>query len=210
MQRKRTLNAALPLVLAIGTIGIGLAHSAPVAGQDNADKKAKIENAMSAAPSSVSDEATILDNELDDAGKFVVLREGSNGWFCFPDLPGTPGNDPQCMDQTWLDWNYAFYAGEEPNVTAVGLEYMLQGGSEASNTDPFATEPAAGEAWMTAPPHVMIIMPGDIDQSVFSPDYHSGAPWIMYAGTPYEHIMMSMTEGVMDEMGAMAEATPSA
>ena len=43
---------------------------------------------------------------------------------------------------------------------------------------------------MISPPHVMLIMPGDLDQSVFSPDFESGAPWIMYAGTPYEHIMM--------------------
>lgn len=63
---------------------------------------------------------------------------------------------------------------------------------------------------MTAPPHIMIIMPGTIDQTVFSPDYHSGAPWIMYAGTPYEHIMMSVTDGVMKDMVAMAPATPSA
>ena len=46
---------------------------------------------MSAAPSTVSANATILDNEIDDAGKFVVLREGSNGWYCLPDAPGTPG-----------------------------------------------------------------------------------------------------------------------
>ena len=67
---------------------------------------------------------------------------------------------------------------------------MLQGGSDASNTDPFATEPAAGEEWMTSPPHIMILMPGDLDQTVFSTDPHSGGPWIMWAGTPYEHIMM--------------------
>ena len=98
-------NAERGLLLVVtGTIALGLARSAPVAGQDDADTEAKIENAMSAAPSSVSANATILDNELDDAGKFVVLREGSNGWYCFPDVLGTPGPDPQCLDQTWLDW----------------------------------------------------------------------------------------------------------
>ena len=49
----------------------------------------------------------------------------------------------------WLDWLYAFVAGEEPTVTVPGLAYMLQGGSDASNTDPFATEPAAGEEWVS-------------------------------------------------------------
>ena len=210
MLLKRTLKMVLLLVVGIATIAVGLTRSAPVAGQDDADTAAKIESAMSAAPSTVAANATILGNEMDDAGKFVVLREGNNGWYCQADAPGTPGPDPICFDQTFLDWIYAFVAGEEPNTQVVGLAYMLQGGSEASNTDPFATEPAAGEEWMVSPPHVMIIMPGDIDQSVFSPDFHTGAPWIMYAGTPYEHIMMPVVEGVMGEMGEMAAATPSA
>ena len=150
MLLKRTLNVALLLVLVTGTVAFGLARSA-VAGQDDADTAAKIANAMSAAPSTVAANATILDNELDDAGKFVVLREGSNGWYCLPDALGTPGPDPWCFDQTWLDWAYAFMAGEEPNTQVLGLAYMLQGGSDASNTDPFATEPAAGDEWMASP-----------------------------------------------------------
>ncbi len=200
MLPKRTLNVALLLVLLAATIALGLARSAPVAGQDagspvaGQDAAAKIENAMSAAPSSIAEAATILDNELDDAGKFVELREGSNGWYCFPDVPSTPGNDPACYDQTWLDWNYAYVANQEPTVTVPGLAYMLQGGSDASNTDPFATEPAAGEEWVTSPPHVMILLPGEIDLTVFSSDHDAGGPFVMWAGTPYEHIMMPVAE----------------
>jgi hypothetical protein len=197
MLRKSTRNVALLWVLVIGAIAVGLAHSAPVASQDDAE--AKIENAMSAAPAALAENATILDNELDADGKFVVLREGSNGWFCQPDAPGTPGPDPICLDQTWLDWVYAFVAGEEPNTTVAGLAYMLQGGSEASNTDPFATEPAAGDEWMSSPPHIMVIMPGEIDQTVFTTEHDSGEPWIMWAGTPYEHIMMPVAESEMAE-----------
>jgi hypothetical protein len=182
------------LVLGIGMLAGGLSRSAPVAGQDDPDAQAKIENAMSAGPSSISADATILDNAFADDGKFIVLREGSNGWYCFPDIPTSPGNDPQCMDQTWLDWNYAFYAGEEPNVTVPGLEYMLQGGSDASNTDPLATEPAVGEEWVSSPPHIMLVLPGKLDQTVFSTDHHSGLPYIMWAGTPYEHIMMPVAD----------------
>lgn len=206
MLLKRTLNVALLLVLVAGTVAFGLARSEPggiefghqiaaAASQDDADAEAKIEIAMSAAPSAISENATIFDNELDDAGTFVVLREGSNGWSCFPDAPGTPSNDPMCLDQTWVDWLYAFVAGEEPNTTVPGLAYMLQGGSDASNTDPLATEPAAGEDWVSSPPHVMLLLPGDLDQSVFSADHLSGEPYIMWAGTPYEHIMMPVAAG---------------
>jgi hypothetical protein len=195
MLRKRTVNAALLLVVAIGAVGFGLTRSAPVASQDDADVAAKIENAMSAAPSAISANATILDNALDDAGAFVVLREGSNDWSCFPDFPASPGNDPQCLDQTWLEWLYAFVAGDEPKVTVPGLAYMLQGGSDPSNTDPLATEPAAGEEWVSSLPHVMLLLPGELDQSVFSTDHHAGGPFIMWAGTPYEHIMMPVADG---------------
>jgi hypothetical protein len=194
MLTKRTLNVALLLALVAATIAVGLTRSAPAAGQDDADAKAKIENAMSAAPATIAEDATILDNELDAAGKFVVLRQGSNGWFCSPDTLGTPGNDPWCYDQAWLDWSYAFVAGEAPKPTVLGLAYMLQGGSDASNTDPFATEPAEGEEWMATPPHVMILQPGKIDQTVFTPDHRAGGPWIMWAGTPYEHLMMPVAE----------------
>lgn len=195
MLRKRNLQVGLMLALVMGTIAFGQASVAPVASQDDTDAAAKIENAMSAAPSNISETATILDNELDDDGDFVVLREGSNGWYCFPDIPGTPGNDPSCNDQTWLDWTYAFFAGEEPNVTVLGLAYMLQGGSDASNTDPLASEPAAGDDWVTSPPHIMILMPGELDPTIFSTDHDSGGAWIMWAGTPYEHIMMAVTDG---------------
>lgn len=57
---------------------------------------------------------------------------------------------------------------------------------------------------MTTPPHVMLLLPGDLDQSVFSTDPDSGEPWIMWAGTPYEHLMMPVAEA-----GEM-EATPTA
>jgi hypothetical protein len=195
MLRKSMVKVALLLVVGIGTIGVGLARSAPIASQDEPDAQANIENAMSAAPSSIAENATILDNALDEAGKFVVLREGSNGWSCFPDVPTTPGNDPMCADKTWLEWNYAYVAGEEPNTTVPGFAYMLQGGSDASNTDPLATEPAAGEEWVSSPPHIMVLMPGDLDQGAFSTDHASGEPYIMWAGTPYEHIMVPVAEG---------------
>jgi hypothetical protein len=195
MLPKRTLNVALLLVLAAGTVAFGLARSAPAAGQDDADAQAKIADAMRAAPSSISAQATILDYAMDAAGKFVVLREGGNGWSCFPDTPGTPSDDPMCLDQTWMAWMDAFMANKAPTTTVPGLAYMLQGGTDASNTDPFATEPAAGEEWVTSPPHVMIILPGKLDQTVFSTDEHSGQPWIMFAGTPYEHIMMPVADG---------------
>jgi hypothetical protein len=76
---------------------------------------------------------------------------------------------------------------------------MLQGGSDASYTDPFGTESAEGEEWVNSPGHIMLIMPGELDQSAFSIDHASGHPYIMRAGTPYEHIMMPVADGEAHE-----------
>ena len=47
---------------------------------------------------------------------------------------------------------------------------MLQGGSDASNTDPFATKPAEGEDWMNAPAHIMVFPVGKLDPAVYCTD----------------------------------------
>jgi hypothetical protein len=154
-----------------------------------------IQNAMSAAPLSLAQNATILGWPTEAGGEMIVLREGTNGWTCVPDDPNTPGNDPVCLDAAWMSWFAAYMAGADPQTATVGISYMLQGGSTASNTDPFATAPAAGEDWVTDPAHLMIIVPGKLDQTVFSTDPASGGPYIMWAGTPYEHLMIPVQEG---------------
>jgi hypothetical protein len=197
--RLTRMRNGLMLVLVTGTVAIGLTRATPVAGQDDADTKAKITSAMSAAPVSISAQATILDYEMDDAGKFVVLQDGSNDWSCFPDDTNTPGTDPMCLDPTWMDWLYAIVAGDNPTTAVAGVAYMLQGGSTPSNTDPLATAPAAGEDWLSDPPHIMLLLPGELDQTAFATDHDSGEPYIMWAGTPYEHIMVPVGEHAMAE-----------
>ena len=47
----------------------------------------KIANAMTAAPMSIADKATILDWPADENGQPSMLRTGTNGWTCLPDMP---------------------------------------------------------------------------------------------------------------------------
>ncbi len=116
MLLNRTLKMVLLLVVGIATIAVGLTHSVPVAGQDDAETQARTESAMSAAPASIAENATIM-----DVDGTTVLREGSNGWTCFPDANATPASDPMCLDETWMGWLEALVAGEEPNTQIVGL-----------------------------------------------------------------------------------------
>lgn len=75
-------------------------------------------------------------------------------------------------------------------MTAPGVAYMLQGGDDTSNTDPFAPVPAEGQEWVSTAPHLMLLLPGGFDASQFTTDHASGLPYIMWDGTPYEHLMV--------------------
>jgi hypothetical protein len=158
--------------------------------------EAKLQNAMSAAPLAIAEGATILDWPSEEGGEMVVLREGANGWTCITDWPASPGNDPQCNDPVWTAWNDAYAKGEAPQISGPGVAYMLVGGSDPSNTDPFATEPSPGEDWVTSPPHIMFLVPGGFDAAQFTTDHHAGKPYIMWDGTPYEHLMMPVQQDV--------------
>lgn len=153
-------------------------------------KEAKIQDALSAAPESVAKNATVMDFPQAAGGEMVELQKGTNDWTCMPDYPASPGKDPMCLDKQGMVWLDAYIAQRAPNLTQAGLAYMLQGGSDASNTDPFAEKPTEGDDWVTAPAHTMVFPVGTLDQTVYSTDPKNGGPWIMWAGTPFEHLMV--------------------
>ncbi len=85
----------------------------------------------------------------------------------------------------------------------MGLVYMLQGGSDASNDDPFATAPAPGAKWVTTGPHVMVVgMAGMLGNLPRNPDVPT-KPFIMWGGSSYEHIMMPV--GAISHTAASAK-----
>ncbi len=148
---------------------------------------ALIASAMSAAPLAISRNATIVVMEND---KMRTLRKGTGAYTCVPDDPTAPANDPKCLDKNAMDWLNALMGHKDPPKGKVGLVYMLQGGSDASNDDPFATTPPPGKKWVTTGPHVMVI--GAIDMLSVYPRTATDPsnPYIMWPGTPYQHIMM--------------------
>jgi hypothetical protein len=148
-----------------------------------------IASAMKAAPAHVAKDPTIVAKGAD--GKMRTLRKGSNAFTCMPDNPTTPGPDPMCMDQNALAWASALMAREHPPAGKLGLMYMLAGGTDASNTDPYAQKPASGNHWIKTGPHLMIVGADSAFYASYpkSPDPDTGVPYIMWAGTPYEHLM---------------------
>ena len=70
---------------------------------------------------------------------------------------------------------------------------MLSGGTDASNTDPYATGPAPGNNWVETGPHVMIVGPAAMRAMAGYPREakpDTAKPYVMWAGTPYEHLML--------------------
>ncbi len=144
-----------------------------------------IESAMSAGPSSISADATILDWEMN------VLREGTNEWTCLPDRPDTEGADPWCITGPWLNFLDAYVNQTEPSYDEMGIAYMLAGDSPVSNSDPYATGPTGPEDWVTdLGAHLMVIVPDKSLLEGMTTDHLNGGPWVMWANTPYAHIMI--------------------
>jgi len=153
-------------------------------------KDQKIASAVSAAPASVTAKATIMDWPATEGGTPTVLRAGTNGWTCLPDMPDTEGSDPTCLDKPWMTWVEALMAHKPPQITTVGVGYMTaRGGAWGSNTDPYAKAKTPDNHWGPHPPHVMILVPDLNSLRGISTDPANGGPYVMYAGTPYAHIM---------------------
>ena len=160
------------------------------AGAVSAADKKMIASAMRAAPNKVAAAATIVAMNAD--GTMRTLREGTNGCTCMPDNPTTPGPDPMCMDKAAWEWAGAWMGHKPPASGKIGLMYMLSGGTDASNTDPYATKPGADKQWVKTGPHLMIVGADptfyDMYPKAAAPD--TSVPYMMWSGTPYQHLMI--------------------
>jgi hypothetical protein len=70
---------------------------------------------------------------------------------------------------------------------------MLRGDNGTSNTDPYATKETQDNNWIKTGPHVMIVG-GDAKRmaQIYPKDAKPDPtkPYVMWAGTPYEHLML--------------------
>jgi hypothetical protein len=179
----------LSILLTSAGVGASFGGAASAQHQMAAASGDPIASAETAAPASISKNATIMTVEAD--GKTKVLREGKNGWTCMPDSPTTPRPDPMCMDGNALKWATAWMGHKPPPDGTTGVMYMLEGGTDASNTDPYATKPTADNGWIETGPHIMIVGSKEVLAGHPSgPKPDTSAPYVMWAGTPYAHLMV--------------------
>ncbi|WP_340113023.1 hypothetical protein [Maribellus mangrovi] len=153
--------------------------------------KRKIEEAMSAAPPSISANATILNYPAEPGGDKVILRQGTNEWTCLPDNPHMPGHNPMCVDAQMIELFTAIAEKRDPKITQTGFGYFLQGGAPRSNANPYDTGPSPENEWMEVQvPHIVVVSPDKSILEGLPTNSDNGGPWIMWSGTPYVHIMI--------------------
>ncbi|MBV8097322.1 MAG: hypothetical protein JO110_29570 [Acetobacteraceae bacterium] len=138
---------------------------------------------MAAAPPQVVQNATIVRMEN---GGMQTLQKGSNQFTCM-----VAKGDPMCLDPNAMEWANAWQT-HAPPPDKTGFVYMLAGDTGASNTDPYATDKKEGNHWIETGSHVMVVGPA-VKTMVGYPraaDPDPTKPYVMWAGTPYEHLMI--------------------
>lgn len=153
---------------------------------------ARIAEALSAGPASITSGAAVMDRAAEKGGPMIELRPGTNGWVCMPSIPaaaGAPGFGPMCLDSPSREFFTAMRNREVPAIESIGISYMLQGNVQASATDPFAKGPTPDNQWVEMGPSLMIVTPDTAALAALPGDPVLG-PWIMWKGTPYAHVMV--------------------
>lgn len=187
MQRKYVFVGLL-IALVVVAMSALAADKKPAATAAPTDSQL-IASAMKAAPASVAKGATVVTMEAN--GTMRTLRKGTNGFTCMPDNPATPGPDPMCLDANSMEWVNALMSHKTPPAGKVGFMYMLAGGTDASNTDPYAAKPTANNHWIKTGPHIMVVGGDQAFYNAYpkSADPDTSVPYVMWAGTPYQHLM---------------------
>ena len=150
----------------------------------------------SAAPAPLGSNATVLG--LDGS----VLREGSNGWTCMVGNPRPAPADgwssahaamPVCTDEVGMKWMSDFMAGKDPDIERDAFMWMLHGDVGEDNTTAGvldisdATDPSQ---WIESGPHLMLLPKDPESLDGMSDDFNTGAPYVMFPGTPGAHVMI--------------------
>jgi hypothetical protein len=193
-KRQTLIATAVVIMTSAGLYQAGMAqmHSSEYSIDAKESTQSKIVRALSAGPSNVSRGATIA--EMDSHGNMHVLRQGTNGWTCMPGSATEVGEPPMCADEVAMQWNKDSREHKpKPTNTVPGIEYMLAGATQRSDSDPFdKTDPP-----IKIGPHWMILWPFDPKTSGLPTTHRPTGAYIMFAGTPWAHVhVMGSPEGM--------------
>jgi hypothetical protein len=166
-------------------IGTGAALAFPT-DEVPISEPAYLAKVKTAAPEQIVAKASIV---MMQDGKSHSLQTGTNGFTCQISEDGTP----LCADENGMAWMNAVASKSDP-PNGIGFIYMSAGDTGTSNNDP--DRRAAHLHWVQTGPHLMIVGPKAREMlchpvSVDVPD--PTQPYVMFPGTPYEHLMLPLT-----------------
>jgi hypothetical protein len=151
--------------------------------QKQASDSEYIAQAVSAAPEAIGKGAAVVRVQQDRTMRTV--RAGKNEFTCL-----IMGTDKMCNDRNSMEFINAM-TKHVPPPDKVGISYMLAGDEGASNTDPYAMGKTASNHWVVTGPHIMVFGPASKTLGYTeAPDPDPTKPYMMWAGTPYEHAMI--------------------
>lgn len=147
-----------------------------------------IQEATAAAPPRIASAAAV--DRLEPGGKVVPVREGSNGFTCTIMPDGS--NAPFCGDKNGFAWMVAAMSRQpKPPTTSPGIGYMAKGGLHyETSKGESVMEHSAGTKEVKEPPHWMLLWPLDPVETGIPTRPNAGGSYIMFAGTPYAHLMV--------------------
>jgi hypothetical protein len=160
----------------------------PVQVPPKAEGDDPVADALSAIHAELAGGAAVVDWEM------KTLREGSNAYTCMPTPPMLEGTAPMCMDEPWMNWAHAWMTKGTPEVTRLGISYMLAGDEGSSNVDPYAEGPTPDNEWVVEGPHVMLLVPDASALEGMPTDPANGGAYVMWKGTPYAHVMVPIAD----------------
>ena len=97
-----------------------------------------------------------------------------------------------CHDGEGMKWMMGYMSGKIPVMERDAFMWMLHGDMGEDNTKAgvFNKADATPGQWIESGPHLML-MPKDPSTLVNYPtDFTTGAPYVMFANTPYAHVMI--------------------
>jgi hypothetical protein len=165
---------------------------APDAMAEEMSVEDKIKSAMSAAPTRIAKNATILDSDG------TVLREGSNKWTCKPGGPPGSKRYPICNDPVFMKWSETVWNGKPFSTDTVGYSYMLAGGFAADVFDPHVSKVDAGENSHHEGPHMMLIMPSHDLLADQSGDPKDDDIFVLFKNTDHEIVIIPLGDVITE------------
>ena len=162
----------------------------------------------SAAPSFIAANCSVVDVDG------TVLREGTNGWTAMAANPrgmADPENGwkdpheamPMVGDAPAMQWAMAYMGGKTPEMDTDGWAWMLHGDMGEDNRkqkvidEDGVIKAKADQEWIESGAHLMLLPKDPASLEGQTTDFNSGAPYVMFKGTGYDHLMIPV-EGYYD------------